>query len=135
MIHTEQTLVALHTGSVKTADAVRQSFAFDLSDEAWPSATIVAACLRIAAWQTRSSVTVSDPGAGTEYGAGIVDDAEGTNIPLTQAALRDLHEARGAFFYVDSVWRDSAGACRLLRPNNSKLALCLTTERELREAA
>ena len=136
MIHANQTLVALHTGSVNTADAIRQSFAFDLSNVTWPSATIVAARLRIAARHTPSRITISDPAAEAEYGYGSVADPDGTDIPLTQAALRDLHEARGGFFYVDSVCRDPSGVCSTLTTNgNCTLALCLETADEVREAA
>lgn len=136
MIHAEQTLVALHTGSVNTADAVRQSFAFDLSNVTWPSAMIVAARLRIAARATPSRITISDPAAEAAYGYGVGGDPDGIDIPLTQAALRDLHEARGGFFYVDSVCRDSSGACSTLTTtSNCTLALCLETADEVQEAA
>ena len=54
--------------------------------------SIVAASLHIGPRQPVSSIAFTDPGEQADYGEGVIDDDGGTDIPLSAAALRDLHD-------------------------------------------
>ncbi len=136
MTESNQTLVALNTSSLQGADTVRQSFVFDLSQIDWHSTNIVAASLHLGPRQPVRSIAFTDPGQQADYGEGVIGDDGGTDIPLSAPALRDLHEARGGFFWIQSVCRDSNGDARFLRASNrNALALRLRTQSDVRAAA
>ncbi len=136
MTQSDQTLVAVNTSSLQDSDTVRQSFVFDLSHIDWSCTSIVAANLHLTARQPVSSISFTDSDHQTEYGTGIVEDLGGTDIPLSAAALRDLHEARGGFFWIQSLGRDSKGDPRFLRADKrTALALRLRTQCNVRAAA
>ena len=96
----------------------------------------MAASLHIGPRQPVSSIAFTDPGEQADYGEGVVVDDGGTNVPLSAAALRDLHDARGGFFWIQSVCRDSNGDSRFLRAGRKNaLALRLKTQCDARAAA
>ena len=98
--------------------------------------SIVAASLRLGPRQPVSSIAFTDPGEQADYGEGVIDDDGGTDIPLSAAALRDLHAARGGFFWIQSVCRDSNGDSHFLRASKKNaLALHLKTQCDARAAA
>jgi hypothetical protein len=88
----------IRTGSIETRRSVRNGLAFDLS-ALGPDHIIVAAELRV---RHAARVVVNDPSARVCYGRSQEDSADREAIRLNPAALEDLHQARGAYFWIEA---------------------------------
>ena len=113
----------IRTGSIETERSVRNGVAFDLT-ALRPDHIIVAAELRV---QHPARVVVNDPSARVHYGRSQEDSADREAIRLNPAALEDLHQARGAYFWIEA----TVTAARGLAPhsNESPCTLDLTLAR------
>jgi hypothetical protein len=100
----------IHTGSVETHNAVHNGIAFDLS-AVTSDRPIVAAHLRMRN-APAGHVVLSDPAKRVTYGNGQSDSTQEATVSLNGAALRDLHSARGSYFWIDATLAKRAG----LRP-------------------
>jgi len=88
----------IRTGSIETEGSVRNGVAFDLT-ALRPDHIIVAAELRV---RHPARVVVNDPSARVHYGRSQEDSANREAIRLNPAALEDLHQARGAYFWIEA---------------------------------
>ena len=131
MTHESITLWGYRTGGLETPNAIRNSFAFDLTELDLRRRTVLSASLHLG-FATQdgdaASVQLTDPSEESEYGsvAERVGAAGAVRIPLSTAALADLREARSGFFWVSAVVRDAAGQAQWLSDHRSRQLLVLT---------
>jgi hypothetical protein len=113
----------IRTGSIETGRSVRNGVAFDLT-ALRPDHVIVAAELRV---RHSARVVVNDPSARVYYGRSREDSADREAIRLNPAALEDLHQARGAYFWIEATVMAGSGLAP--HSNESPCTLDLTLAR------
>ncbi len=110
----------IRTGSIETGRSVRNGVAFDLT-ALRPDHIIVAAELRV---RHPARVVVNDPSARVHYGRSQEHSADREAIRLNPAALEDLHQARGAYFWIEATVTAAGGLAP--HSNESPCTLDLT---------
>lgn len=97
------TALGIRTASIETEHSIRQSVVFDLT-AIGPNQAVVAAELRLSNPAT-VTVDIGDPSGEAHYGSSRPPHSPERAIQLNAAALNDLRQARGSFFWVDTTTR------------------------------